>query len=310
LAAGGEGAAAVDAGDPVSPWRCVIYPNIEIAQFRKALSDAGYDEGRNVVIHYHWAEGRLNRLPELAADLVRLGASVIVAAGAPLAALEAKAATSMIPIVFVLGSDPVKLGLVASLNRPGGNMTGINFITDELGSKRVDLLHKLVPGATNIAYLSGTRIFNEQRNDILAAAQVLGQQIIIVDATRYSTFEAAFAAVLPNGIDALVVGVAPMLSNNRDKIVALAARHKIPAIYPDALYAFRGGLMSYSPYTRRLYEQAVSQYVAPILKGAKPADLPVQQSTKFELVINLKAAKALGLDVPPMLLALADEVIE
>jgi putative ABC transport system substrate-binding protein len=182
-----------------------------VAQFRNALSDAGYDEGRNVVIHYHWAEGRLNRLPELAADLVRLGASVIVAAGAPLAALEAKAATSMIPIVFVLGTDPVKLGLVASLNRPGGNMTGINFITDELGSKRVDLLHKLVPGATKIAYLSGNFRFNEERDDILAAAQVLGQQIIIVDATRYSTFEAAFAAVLPNGIDALIVGVAPML---------------------------------------------------------------------------------------------------
>jgi putative ABC transport system substrate-binding protein len=245
----------------------------------------------------------------LAADLVRLGASVIVAAGAPLAAPEAKAATSMIPIVFVLGSDPVKLGLVASLNRPGGNMTGISFITDQLGSKRVDLLHKLVPGATKIAYLSG-RIFNEQRNDILAAAQVLGQQFIIVDASLYSTFEAAFAAVLPNGIDALVVGAAPMLSNNRDKIVALAARHKIPAIYPDALYAFRGGLMSYSPYMRTLYEQAASQYVAPILKGAKPADLPVQQSTKFELVINLKTAKALGLTVPPLLLTIADEVIE
>jgi putative ABC transport system substrate-binding protein len=281
-----------------------------LADFHKGLSDAGYVEGRNVMIEYRWAEGRFNRLPGLAADLVRRGVSVIVTSNGARAALEAKAATSTIPIVFLIGTDPVMLGLVASLNRPGGNATGVSFITEELGAKRLDLLQKLVPSANKIAYLKVASVTSDrQESDILAAARVLGQQITIVEATGFATFEAAFAPVLANGIDALIVAAHPALFNNRDRIVALAARYKIPAVYPDFVSAFRGGLMSYGA-GRGLYRQVASQYVGPILKGAKPADLPVQQPTKFELTINLKTAKALGIEVPPMLLALADEVIE
>jgi putative ABC transport system substrate-binding protein len=291
-----------------------------VAAFRQGLAEAGYVEGRNVTIEFRWANGQFRLLPGLAADLVRGQSAVIVASGAISSPLAAKAASPTIPIVFVNGVDPVKYGLVASLNRPGGNITGVTFRNPELAGKRLDLIRELIPHATTVAYLSAdsrSLTYEEQRSAILAAARALGQQVVVVDADSDRDLEAAFTTFVERGAAALVVGAFPLFSGvfsgvprNRDKILQLAAGHKIPTIYPDRADAVGGGLMSYGADRVAAHRQLGAQYVAPILKGAKPADLPVQQPTKFELVINLKTAKALSLEIPRILLARADEVIE
>jgi putative ABC transport system substrate-binding protein len=282
-----------------------------LASFRQSLKEAGFVEGQNLAIEYRWASDQLDRLPALAADLVGRRVAVIVAGGGPPSTLAAKSATATIPIVLVTGSDPVALGLVASLNRPGGNVTGVTFITSRLAGKRLDLLCELVPQATTVAYFSDPRFQTaaEETNDVLVAARTLGRQVFVVEARSDSDFEAAFATLVQRGAGALLVGAFPLFTSNRDKLVALAARHKIPAVYQNRDYALDGGLMSYGASQVDAFRLG-GTYVGKILKGAKPADLPVQQSTRFELVINLKTAKALGLDPPPKLLALANEVIE
>jgi putative ABC transport system substrate-binding protein len=287
-----------------------------VTVFRQGLAEAGYVEGRNLAIEYRWAEGQDDRLPGLAADLVRRQVAVIVATGSLSTALAAKAATSTIPIVFANGGDPMKYGLVASLNRPGGNLTGVTFISTEIASKRLDLLRKLVPQATTLAFLSGgprTLTFEEQRSDMLAAARAIGRELVVLACPSELDFEPAFATLVERRAGALVVGAFPLfygLLRNRDKILELAAHHKIPAMYARRPDVVAGGLMSYSADAVGPYRQLGINYVGRILKGAKPADLPVERSTKLALVINLKTAKTLGLDIPPTLLALADEVIE
>ena len=284
----------------------------KVSAFRKGLADAGYVEGKNVTIEFRWAENRFERLSAMASDLVARQVAVIVAVGAPTSALAAKSATSTIPIVIAGGSDPIKLGLAVSLNHPGGNVTGMTFIVDELAGKRLDLLRELVPSATRVGYLAG-----DQRNEnakwqasiMLAAAAALERHIILLECRSDRAFEPAFATLLQSGAGALIVAPFVFSYNKRDKIVELAARQKLPTIYPFSEYAYEGGLMSYGVGPDRLRQVAL-QYVARILKGAKPADLPIQRPTKFELVINVKTAKTLGLTVPDKLLALADEVIE
>jgi putative ABC transport system substrate-binding protein len=282
--------------------------------FRQGLSEAGYLEDRNITIEPRFAQGDLKRLPELAADLVRRRVAVIVAAGSPGTVAAAKAATSSIPIAFVMGDDPVRHGLVASINRPGGNATGIYVLSGELGGKRLNLLIEAVPRATTVAYLSGPSsapIFESWTSHMRAAARALAREILVAEARGLSDLEATFATIVERRADALVVGDYTSFyePSDRDKILALAARHRIPAIYGSRLFVLRGGLMSYSG-AEGAYRQAGAYYVGRILKGAKPADLPVQQPTKFSFAINLKTAKALGLEIPPMLLARADEVIE
>jgi putative ABC transport system substrate-binding protein len=281
--------------------------------FRQGLADAGFIEGRNVAIEFRLAmQGP--PLSGFAADLVSREVAVIVANGSPSAALAAKAATSTIPIVFVSPDDPRKYGLVASLNRPEGNVTGINFLVAELAGKRLQLLRELVPQATTIAYLSGppnSVVFENQRDDILAAARALGRDLFIVPVVQ-ADYDAAFATILERRAAALIVGDYTIFRAppNRRKILGLAARHNIPAIYPVALFPGEGGLMSYGPDTDALYRQLGADYVGRILRGAKPSDLPVQQPNKFEFVINLKTAKALGLTIPRLLLATATQVID
>ena len=286
-----------------------------VAAFRQGLSEAGYVEDRNVAVEFRFAEGRLDRLPELAAELVRRQVAVIVAAGSPGAALAAKRATSTIPIAFAMADDPVKYGVVASLNRPGGNITGVNFPTGEVGGKRLDLLLELVPHATTIAYLSGpsrSAVFADLTTDMLAAAQALKRQIIVLEALRDLDFEAIFANLVQRRAEALVVGSYVTFLEPRilDEIVGLAARHKIPAIYPNRQYVDRGGLMSYGADAFGAYRQLGAFYVGQILRGAKPADLPVQRTTRYVSAINLKTARSLGIQVPRILLAIADELIE
>jgi putative ABC transport system substrate-binding protein len=283
-----------------------------VAAFRQGLAEAGYVEGQNVAIEFRWADNHLERLPALAADLVRRPVAVIVATGPTASGLAAKAATSTIPIVLASGLDPVKYGLVASLNRPGGNVTGATFISTELTGKRLEMLREMVPQATTVAYLSGGSSllsFEEEESHIVVAARAVGQQVVSLEARSDRDFEAAFATLVQRRAEALVVGVAPLLFYNLNEILALAARHRIPAIYPGPLWAFRGGLMSYGASIAEGYRQ-VGIYTGRILKGEKPSDLPVVQPTKFDLVINLKTAKALGLEIPPTLLAIVDEVIE
>jgi putative ABC transport system substrate-binding protein len=279
--------------------------------FRLALADAGYVDGRNVAIEFRWANAQFARLPALAQDLVERRVAVIVASGGVGAALAAKAATSTVPIVFVGGADPVRYGLVASLNRPGGNITGVTVIHNELAGKRLSLLAALVPQGTTVAYLVDDQHFKreaELTSDLLAAARGLGLQVIVLECLSSSDFESAFATLVERRVGALLVSAFTLAFTNRDKILALAAHHQIPAMYPQPQYAYEGGLMSYfAAVTQR---QVVVDYVAPILKGAKPADLPIRQPTTFHLVINFKTAKALGLTIPPTLLAIADEVIE
>jgi putative ABC transport system substrate-binding protein len=282
-----------------------------VAAFRRGLSEAGYDEGRNVVLEFRWAEGVNDRLPALAAELVSRRVAVIVATGATHPALAAKAATSTIPIVFTGGLDPVKFGLVASLGRPGGNATGVLNISGELTAKRMELLRELVPTAGMIGVLSNptTPDAEVQVRDLQEASRTTGQPIHFVTASSERELDIAFAEIAQRRAGALYVNADPFFTSRRVKLVALAAQHAIPASYSFRDFPLAGGLMSYGTNLLDVHRQA-GVYAGRILKGTKPADLPVLQPTKFDLVINLKTAKTLGLEVPAKLLAIADEVIE
>jgi len=297
---------------PVIGFLDVINLPGRLAAFNQGLAESGYVLGQNVAIEIRSAEGRYSRFPELAADLVRRRVSVIVAPGATPAALAARAATTTIPIVFGVGDDPVKLGLVANLARPGGNATGINFFTAELAAKRLGLLRELLPAAMRIAVLANPadpiRLETILR-EVKTAAGAIGLQLQVVNASTSREIDAVFSTFAAAPPDALFVGPDPFFYTRRGQLALQAARHAIPASYAIRDYAEAGGLMSYGTNITDAYHQ-VGIYAGRILKGAKPADLPVQQSTKFELVINLQAAKTIGLDVPPHLLARADEVIE
>jgi len=286
-----------------------------LAAFRRGLAEAGYVEGQNVTFEFRSAYLKHSLLPELAADLVRRQAAVIVTTGSPTAVLAAKAATSTIPIVFFIGIDPVKYGFVTSFNRPSSNVTGMNLLNSELMGKQLSLLLELAPQSTTIGYLSapaGAPVFEDLTSKVLAAAQALGREIVVLEAARDADFTAAFAAIAERQAGALLVGDFTSFADarHRQMIVELAARYKIPTMYPDRLYTSFGGLMSYSTDFVEASRQLGVQYVGRILKGAKPADLPISQPTKFELVINLKTANALDLTIPPGVLAIADEVIE
>jgi ABC-type uncharacterized transport system substrate-binding protein len=281
-----------------------------LVSFRRGLGETGYVEGQNATIEYRWAEGRYDRLPALATDLVRHQVNAIAAVTTS-AALAAKAVTTTIPIVFEMGADPVRLGLVTSLNRPGGNVTGVTNLLSELGSKRLGLLRELVPRATVIATLINPDYpdAESQSRDAEAAARALGLQFIIVRASTEREMETAFATMAQQGTGALLVGPDTFFAEQRDRIVALAARHAIPTLYWRREFAQAGGLMSYGSDLADAF-RVVGIYAGRILKGEKPGDLPVQRPTKFELVINLNTTKALGLTIPPGVLAIADEVIE
>jgi len=279
--------------------------------FRQGLDEAGFVESRNVAIEYRWARGEYDRLPVLAADLVRQSVIVMVATTTP-AVLAAKAATMTIPIVFLTGSDPVEVGLVASLNRPGGNMTGVSNLTVEIGAKQLELLHELVPAATLIALLVNPAtpvLADTLSRGLQTAARAIRQQILVIRASTERDLDMAFTTIVEQRVGALVVGNDPFFNARPDQLVALASRHAVPAIYPYREFAAAGGLMSYGSNLADPY-RLVGVYTGRILKGEKPSDLPVQQSTKVELVINLKTAKALGLTFPITLLGRADEVIE
>jgi putative ABC transport system substrate-binding protein len=282
-----------------------------VGGFLRGLKEAGFIDRENVAIVYRWAEGKYDRLPALAAELVAKRVSVMVATGGLSSSLAAKEATKTIPIVFTLGSDPLKSGLVASLNRPGGNVTGISLFAYLLDAKRVELMHELVPSATMIALLANPN--NPQTDaqfaDVEAACRTFGQQVVILKASSDSEIEEAFAAFAQRRVSALLVSADPFLLSRRHQIVASVARHSIPAMYEWRQFAEADGLMSYGVDLVDAYRQA-GVYVAKILNGAKPADLPILQPTKFEFVINLKTAKKMGLDLPAKLLALADDVIE
>jgi len=277
---------------------------------RRGLNETGYVEGRNVVIEYRWAGNQANRLPALAADLVRLRVAVLVAAGPP-STFAAKAATTSIPIVFSVAADPVQLGLVASLNRPGGNLTGFNGFNNELGAKGLALLHELVSNTATVGFLENPNnpIFELTTRDVLAAAPVLGLKVQILKASTDREIDAAFASLVQARTGALLVGGDVFFNSRIEQLVALAASHAIPTMYQVPEFVVAGGLISYGSSLIDGYRQ-VGLYTGRILKGEKPADLPVVQPTKFQLVINLKTAKALGLTVPDKLLAVADEVIE
>ena len=280
--------------------------------FRQGLKEAGFVEGENVAIEYRWAEGQNDRLPALADELVRRRVAVIAAAGGPNSALAAKAATTTVPILFVTGQDPVRLGLVTSLARPGGNLTGINFFTVELVAKRLELLRELLPGAMRIAVFvdpANAATTESTLRDVEAAARAMRLQIQVLNASTSREIEATFASFVGERPDALFVGISPFFIIRRVQLAQLAARYGVPAIYQDRLHAEVGGLISYGASLTDTYRQ-VGIYIGRLLKGAKPADLPVVQSSKFELVINHPTARMLGLDVPATLLARADEVIE
>jgi putative ABC transport system substrate-binding protein len=280
--------------------------------FRQGLSETGYIEGQNVAIEYRWAEARFERLPELAADLIDRKVDVIVTSGGPVPARAAKVATATIPIVSVVGGDPIADGLIASLARPGGNLTGVTFMMTELMPKLLELLSELVPQAQVIALLvnpNDAPSAERTMRDVQEAARVKGRQLHILKAGTESEIDAAFATLVQLKIGALFVGADAFFNSRREQLVALAARYAVPAIYEWREFATAGGLISYGPSITAAYSQ-VGVYAGKILKGAKPADLPVEQPTRFELVINLKTADALGLTVRPSILDLATEVIE
>jgi putative tryptophan/tyrosine transport system substrate-binding protein len=282
-----------------------------LAAFHQGLGESGFVDGRNVVIEYRWAENRYERLPVLAADLVSRGVKVIATPGSTPAALAAKAASAEIPLVFLIGNDPVKLGLVASLNAPGANVTGISFLINQLEGKKLQVMHELMPAASTIGVLlnPGNPLVATQLNDVQSAAQALGLKIIPLRIGSEAEIDAAFVTLLEGHADALLVTADPALTSWRDRMITLTARNAIPAIYHLREFTDAGGLISYGTSLSDGYRQ-VGIYVGQILKGAKAADLPVMQPTKFELVINNRTAKTLGLEIPGKLLAIADEVIE
>jgi putative ABC transport system substrate-binding protein len=279
--------------------------------FSSGLNEAGYAEGRNVAIEYRFADNQIDRLPALAADLVSRNVAVIVAAGGGNSVLAAKAATMTIPIVFLTAGDPVQLGFVASLNQPGGNTTGVSWFGSQLAGKGLGLLHELLPKAALVALLTNPRAPETSLilSDAQKAARTLGIQLLVLNASTASEIDASFATLRQRRADALLLGGDPFFSSRRQQIVALTARDAIPAMYANREFVQEGGLMSYGNDIADGYRRA-ALHVARILKGEKPANLPIDQATKFEFVINLKAAKALGLEVPPGLSARADEVIE
>ena len=284
----------------------------QLAGFHQGLKEVGYIEGRNVAIEFRWAKDQYNRLPELAADLVRRHVAVIAATGGSISAIAAMSATATIPIVFTSGGDPVRMGLVGSLSRPGGNITGVSLFTSTLAAKRLELLHELVPAAKVVAVLVNPNNPNSEADTIAveAAAPALGVQTVVLKASNGAEIGKAFDALRPYNVDAILVGADPLFDNSgRDQLIVLAARNAIPAIYDWRDVALAGGLASYGSNLADGYRQA-GVYVGRILKGEKPADLPVQQPTKFEFVINLKTAKALGLTVSSQMQLLADEVID
>jgi putative ABC transport system substrate-binding protein len=280
-----------------------------VTAFRQGLKEAGFVEGQNVTVEYRSGEGQRERLQSVVAELIRRPVTAI--AGNSVAMLAAKAATATIPVVFASGGDPVQQGLVASLNRPGGNVTGIVFLSGTLGTKRLELLRQIAPKATVIGMLANpnTTETETERTDVQAAAQAIGMQLIVADVSSDRDIEPALAALVQRGIGALLVGAGGFMTSHRERIVALATRHALPAMYGLREFVAAGGLMSYGTSITDAFRQ-VGVYTGRILKGEKPADLPVMQSTKFDLVINLKTAKTIGLTIPPTLLALADEVIE
>jgi putative ABC transport system substrate-binding protein len=282
-----------------------------LSAFRQGLGETGYFEGKNVIIEYRWAEGRYDRLPALAAELIGRRVAVIAATGGEPSPLAAKAATANIPIVFTIGGDPVEAGLVASLNRPGGNITGTTIMGVELGPKRLDIVRQLVPNAVAIAMLVNPdfKLAAAEVRNVQEAARPLGIPVMVLNASTESEIDAAFRTIVQQKADALIIGTDPFLLGQRDQLVRLAARYSVPTIYFSREFVDAGGLLSYGPSIANGYRQA-GVYTGRILGGAKPAELPVLRPTSFQLFINLKTAKVLGLTIPTMLLALADEVIE
>jgi putative tryptophan/tyrosine transport system substrate-binding protein len=281
-----------------------------VAAFSESLGESGYVDGKNLAIEYRWAAGQYDQLPELAAELVARPVALILAGGGDRSASAAKAATSTIPIVMIAGADPVREGLVSSLNRPGGNLTGATLFSSEMESKRLSLLHEAVPAAKTIAVLfNPTNQYAEQMGDVRETAHRIGVELTIFDASSESEFTGAFATMSEQKAGALLVGADPFFNSRRAQLIELAAQYRIPAIYQWREFALEGGLMSYGTVLADAYRQA-GNYAGRILKGEKPDDLPVVQPTKYQLVINLKTAKALGLEISPTLSARADDVIE